>query len=367
MGKSNKGKELGKGIDQRPDGSYRGRFTDSNGVHHSINNKNLNALKEEMKRQKELASSVHNFSTGKMTVREWYNEWTELRERAGTRQTTLREYDFSFCPLPGWFKNKRLMDVTPDDIQAAINHFSTHATQSKTRKMLAAMFNTAENRDYIRKTPVRCISIVPNPNEERQNISDEHYELFMNKAREENCKFVELFILLHETGMRLGECLALTWNDIIFKDGKPVRVGVNKTWVYYSGDRPGMKEVHRPKTKSSTREIPLTEEVSDALLSIYKGHTDTLVFESTHGEHVKPGSVQNSINILIRKLRKDGYDFPHFTAHCFRHTFATRCVEKGVKPKVLQKWMGHSSIKTTLEIYTHVTDEGEAEELRKIQ
>ena len=52
--------------------------------------------------------------------------------------------------------------------------------------------------------------------------------------------------------------------------------------------------------------------------------------------------------------------------HSLRHTFATRCIEKGVQPKSLQKMLGHSTIQVTMDLYVHVTDEQLSDEIEKM-
>lgn len=63
----------------------------------------------------------------------------------------------------------------------------------------------------------------------------------------------------------------------------------------------------------------------------------------------------------------DNYqEFKTCTVHSLRHTFATRCIEKGVQPKTLQKMLGHSTIQVTMDLYVHVTDEYLENEVKKM-
>ena len=66
-------------------------------------------------------------------------------------------------------------------------------------------------------------------------------------------------------------------------------------------------------------------------------------------------------------LQRDATDkFPVFSAHTFRHTFATRCIEAGILPKTVQKYLGHATLQMTMDLYVHVTEEFKLEEIKKL-
>ena len=70
---------------------------------------------------------------------------------------------------------------------------------------------------------------------------------------------------------------------------------------------------------------------------------------------------------LAKAEGREAIIFDYFTPHCMRHTFATRCYEKGVREKVIQKILGHSKLDMTLNIYTHTTEEMIEEDIRKLE
>lgn len=67
--------------------------------------------------------------------------------------------------------------------------------------------------------------------------------------------------------------------------------------------------------------------------------------------------VKECIELTVKQLREQGYEFESFSAHCFRHTFATRAIENGVTPKALQRLLGHGFLMMTMDLYCHVTDD----------
>jgi integrase len=146
-----------------------------------------------------------------------------------------------------------------------------------------------------------------------------------------------LFLAAVMTGMRKGELVALRWRDVDFTAGR-VRVRRNYT----------CGEFGTPKTRRSTRSIPLAPELADALLALRATspwtRPDDLVF--AHPEH---GGVLPKANIARRfraALRAAGIDESH-RFHDLRHTFGTRMAASNVPMRTLQEWMGHRNLTTT--------------------
>ena len=63
------------------------------------------------------------------------------------------------------------------------------------------------------------------------------------------------------------------------------------------------------------------------------------------------------MNLLFKRIQEENPDYERFTPHCFRHTFATRAIERGMQPKALQRLLGHGSLQMTMDLYCHVTDD----------
>ena len=77
----------------------------------------------------------------------------------------------------------------------------------------------------------------------------------------------------------------------------------------------------------------------------------------------------DSIKRIVEQInltREFADEFPVFSGHTFRHTFATRCFEVGIQPKVVQSYLGHATLKITMDLYTHVTDEKSANDIERI-
>ena len=193
------------------------------------------------------------------------------------------------------------------------------------------------------------------------------------------------YALLLETGLRTAELIGLTWDSI---DWKKRTLTVSKSLEYRHSQ--GYWRAGPPKTQKSYRTIPLTDKAYSILKSCYDekdsrkksetlsqilGYIDSrtgekkclimhdLVFVNWRtGEPAKNSSYDTHLYKLC-----DEAGIKRFCMHALRHTYATRAIERGVQPKVLQQLLGHASIKTTMDRYVHVTDESLVNAIRQFQ
>lgn len=169
------------------------------------------------------------------------------------------------------------------------------------------------------------------------------------------------------TGLRIGELLALRWSDIDYKaKALTVDEAVVRRPVYNEqGDRIALKNVvAEPKTDDSYRSVRLSEPVIEALQAwqaylkaerygCWLVRPDSFVF--TNRKTRKPYTYTGFRAVYYHFLERSGLKEYHLNLHSYRHTFATMLVEAGMNPKVVQSQLGHTSVNTTLGVYTHVT------------
>ena len=147
-------------------------------------------------------------------------------------------------------------------------------------------------------------------------------------------------VLCLYTGLRVGELLALEWEDVDFAQGT---ISVAKTCY----DGRGGRITDAPKTESSKRVIPLPENIG-TLLKAHKKKAGGAYVISQNGAPVSVRSYQRSFELLLKKLR-----LPHRGFHALRHTFATRALECGMDVKTLSELLGHKNAAITLNRYAH--------------
>ncbi|MDQ6949552.1 MAG: site-specific integrase [Actinomycetota bacterium] len=164
-----------------------------------------------------------------------------------------------------------------------------------------------------------------------------------------------LWVLLGTTGMRLGESLGLKWDDVDLQQGRLV---VRRTLLRH----PGRGLIFAPpKTEKSRRTIYLSGVARRSLLHHRQGEPERraqavdwreygLVFTNLRGGPVESGEINRT---LTRCLQRVG--LPHIRVHDLRHTVASILLESGVHPKIVQELLGHSTIRLTLDTYSHLT------------
>lgn len=177
----------------------------------------------------------------------------------------------------------------------------------------------------------------------------------------ENKRYYSYGVLISmHTGLRIGELLALKWEDIDFKNKI---MSVNTTSCDISCGKKMYHIEDTPKSESSLREIPLTNETISLLkgLKEYQKQNSNYVISRATGKQIKTRAYQDSFNRLLKRL-----NIRHYGFHSLRHTFATRCYKLGMDIKTLSELLGHSSPAVTLKIYVHTDMETKRFALSKI-
>ncbi len=159
------------------------------------------------------------------------------------------------------------------------------------------------------------------------------------------------------TGLRIGELLALEWSDINFEDGI---ISVTKSCRDGWGSGGYEKIIETPKTESSTRVIPLPEQLIPQLIFLRSSSSHTYVI-GNKAEGVPIRSYQRTFALIQRQI-----GIPHRGFHALRHTFATRALECGVDVRTLSELLGHKNPSITLSRYAHSMTEHKKSMMNKL-
>ena len=367
MGKSLNGKELGKGISQRKDGLYQGRFVNRFGKKQTLYAKTLKDIRQKLRNAQYEDEKALNVVTKEITLDEWYKVWMATCKkncRESTKATYAGQYKRVQKAL-GW---RKLTSLNLIIIQQAINELGTDNQRKETKKILVDMLSKAVDADLLNKNSARMVNTVISKEEkkERRVLTIRETSIFLEYTKD--TFYYDLYILALETGMRIGELMGLKWTEIDYD--KSV-LYVRRSLCYFRRDGKYVFEWHDTKTHNSKRVIPLTKQAVKALKrqwirrqsillknasEVQEEYRD-LIFVTKNNRPTQQFIVAECIDVAIRRIRKDYPEFERFSPHCFRHTFATRAIERGMQPKILQKLLGHGSLQTTMDLYCHVTED----------
>ena len=388
MSKSLRGKECGKGICQRKDGLYSARFVSSEGKRQVKCFSSLPEARNWLEDAKYADRHEDVFAPPDMTVTEWFEFWIShiVGDLAPNTKRNYRErYEYNVKPVIG---KMRLTDVKPMHCKMVFNRMEASYAGSTIRQTYIAvgtMFRAAVMNDMIQKHPmdgVRYTKPVRAPDDIHFLTRDEQIRFLEVAKRSHN---YNQYALILETGLRTGEMIGLTWDAIDFQNRT---LTVNKTLEYRHKQH--FWRAGPPKTQQSYRTIPLTDRAYEILKGIWDNRPERkesptldktleyidrrtgvssrlvmrdLVFINWRtGEPAKNSSYDTHLYKLC-----DEAGIEKFCMHALRHTYATRAIECGVQPKVLQKLLGHASIKTTMDRYVHVTSESLDQAVRQFE
>ncbi|MEE0451958.1 tyrosine-type recombinase/integrase [Peptacetobacter sp.] len=308
----------------------------------------------------------------KITFKELSNNWLENYVETNCKDRSKSTYErmlrLHIVPRIG---NYRVVDIKPKVINDFYNTLKEEDYNKSTAELVKSTLNGCLNfavfpGEVIASNPcssVKFPKFIENTNS-KDVLTQDDLELILEKG-EKYYNFNEMCILLFNTGMRIGEALALQWEDIDFKE-KIIHIKHNL--VYKN------KQEYRlttPKTKKSIRDIYFNAEVEKVFKRLKKKQNENKIRYGKYYKKIeynlifttKEGNVVSSNNFTKNALRLK--DYREFSMHTFRHTHATMLLQAGANIKDVQARLGHTNINTTMDIYVHSTNESKKNTLKK--
>ncbi|MCM1557817.1 MAG: site-specific integrase [Anaeroplasma bactoclasticum] len=296
----------------------------------------------------------------------WLNKYAKLTLKIRSFNKYQDIISLHINPILGEYN---LQDITPTILQDYVieklkrGNLITHKPLASNTvysivSVLKQSFNLALNLEYISKNPTTTIKLPASKEKEVNALTREEQKIieeYCLKSSKHN--YLGLIICLY-TGIRLGELLALTWDDIDFNKKY---LYIKKTSYTLRKDKKKVFIVESPKTKKSNRVIPLPDKIIN-LLSIYKKNSlCEYIIHTRTKTMVETRSYQRTFESVLNKCKIKHYNF-----HALRHTFATRALELGMDIKTLSEILGHTNVAITLNRYAHSLLEYKIQEMNKI-
>lgn len=278
------------------------------------------------------------------TFSKWFLEWFDTyKSHLSYRTKVLYKKTIELHVLP-YLKNVKLKSIKQADIVRILNKLSPKLKKD-TYILLNNIFEKALENDLIIKNVCKGIRVENYHAPEKKTIP--HDIISKLDTNDPEC-FMFLFLIY--TGLRRGELVALTPHDIDL-DNKVINV--NKSTYYKSN-----QAIIKSTKNGDTRQVPIFDIIYPGLLKLMNNK-----YLFTGVDKTKMCSEQ-TLKRKLEKVRKlVGYNF---TYHQCRHTFVTLMYEAGIEPKQAQKWSGHRDINVLLNIYTHLSEKKNLENISKM-
>lgn len=392
--KDNKGRILRTGEYQRADGRYEYKYTEKNKAHSvyswRLNDSDPTPIGRKPCRslraiEKEIRDSIDDhynyFDAKKLTLNMIVDRY--LGTKIKTRESTMQTYTYMYDRfVRGTLGNAKLCDIRFGDIKK-------HYKELVDKKGLGvATLDSIQNVIHPALTMAVRDRIIPNnPSDgvvgeikketdwsypKKHGLSHQQQDALISFVNSDTkyARWATIIGILIGTGLRVSEFVGLCESNIDFENNV---INVDHQLTYRKGKDGCRFRVGPVKKKASNRSIPMLSDVKKLLLKLCDERTNDQVIDGTTGFIIQNryGTVQNpkGINDALKRIVQDynqqeqqkaklenrkPFLLPDITCHTFRHTFCVRLCEELDKIDVIQSIMGHSDIRTTLEIYNEV-------------
>lgn len=413
--KDKRNRVLYKGEYQRANGMYEYRYTDAKGVARSVYSWRLKPDdstpygKEETPSLREMIATIERdkqdeidtISARKTTLDDFFAEYIQDRP---LKQSTRTNYKYMYKKyVSGVLGSKKLSSIKYSDIKRLYNSLIDEQgfkpnSMEVINTILHPIFDTAVRDDIIRKNPTAGVMAEIKARRDwnkpkRSALTVEQQGVFVDYLSQSQtyCHWKPLLTVLLGTGCRVGEVIGLRWDDCDFESGI---ININHNLIYRPQDN-GKVEYHitTPKTAAGVRQIPMFDEVKEALIKEYEyqqleGFNQTeidgysgFVFKNRFDTVYNPHCINRGIERIRRDYNAEETQrakeesrtpvlLPHFTVHNLRHTFCSRLCENVSDQSTLahiRDIMGHSTIDTTLDIYAELTTDSKKNAIASLQ
>ncbi len=385
-----RGRALKQGEIQRKDDlRYMYTYTDPLGRRKYIYANDLAELREKERRlQRDQLDGLDLYAAGKATINDTFDRYmsTKYELRDSTRDGYIYFYDHF---VRDTFGLKKLIDVKYSDVLQfyyyLLNDLGVSISSVETvHGLLHPTFNLAVRDDIIRKNPTDGVmaEIAKKTDKNagiRHALTRDQQRVFMDYMAKHPVYYHwwPIFTVLLGTGLRIGECIGLRWEDLDFEK-RIISVNHSISYRYSTRNKQMTISVSLPKTKAGIRTIPMLDIVKDAFefekeeQSVSGGNNQIVdgmggfIFCNRWGQIHNPQTINDTIrricknynaeeSLNAKKENREPIMLPDFSCHHLRHTFATRLCETETNLKVIQDVMGHKSIETTMNIYAEAT------------
>jgi integrase len=319
-----------------------------------------------------------------LTCGEWFQTWLKEYKLNSISPSTYESYYLIIKNhlIPAFGKIP-VVELNTEQIQQFLNECQEVGSRKdgrsgklssgsiiKMKIVISSALKQAVKNRIIPFNPTEAVTPPRMVRKEIRILTPEEQTKFLQAV--EGHRLEAIFKLALATGMRKGELMALTWDDIDFEN-ESISVTKSASRVRDPHTRKTSIETGSTKSRSGIRQVPLLPSMVP-VLEKHRAFQDgekrmagsaynklNLVFCSNVGTYIEPTRINNMLGELRRKAGLE-----HINFHALRHTFATRALENGIPARVVQEILGHSDVSLTLNRYTHVLKATSQEQIFKM-
>lgn len=362
-------------IAKRPNGTYEAKITIEGGKRKTVYGKTRKEVQEKLKialreqQQGTLVTAPHQ------KLEDFLQQWLEDTQRDSIKPRSYERYEeiVRLHIVPG-LGRVQLQKLTPQQVQSfyakKIKEGYKAITVASFHKVLHKALDTAVRWNLVSKNVCDVVSVPRVEEFEIHPLTVEQIRKLLEVAKGHSSE--ALIKLAIATGLRRGELMALKWSDIDLNAGV---LQVQRNLVRVPSKLPGKGYVEsETKTKKSRRSVMIASFALEALREHRSRQLHALaaagplwqynnyVFSTSVGTHIHP--TRDMSDVLDKLLEKAC--LPHIRFHDLRHSAATLLMSQGVHPKVVQEFLGHSTITMTMDTYSHVLPSMQQDAISKL-
>lgn len=276
--------------------------------------------------------------------------------------------------------NMEIQKITIEDLNNCLATL-TNRSDSSNEKLISILSSTFNKAVLLHKVPLNPFSLkgaITRPKSKKRkkevdSLTIEEQAQFINELNSKEYRYKDILLIAMYTGMRIGEILALEKDKI---DLDKNIIHIRKTLSKDKNDKTILND--KVKTYSGKRDIPIPTQLKELFYNLVHNSNDGLLFlfndklisPSTINHHFKRicknANIRTKIYSFNRYGKKINLNTSNVNEHMLRHTYATRCIEAGMSPVVLQRLLGHKDISITLNTYTSVLNQFKNDEIIKL-
>lgn len=333
---------------------FRIKYKDIFGVTHDYSSTKFKRKKDAENEEALYRIKVQNQEAfiSNVTIKQAYLELSKIKSSKNKIQTIEKENNvFKYLRA---LENTKINDLNLSKYNLFLDELKKEkisiSYKNKVLRLLKQIIKFSKKYHNTSNYLVDFIENLSDPNEIKKEMNFftlEEYKKFDSVIN--NFEYHVFFEILYFLGLRQGECQALTWNDINFSENK---ISINET---LTTKIKGQKyTISKPKTKSSTRILPLTKQLAEDLETM---KNNALKYKDYSGDWFVFGNSFPFPESTIQK-KKNEYckmaGVKQIRIHDFRHSCASLLINQGASIALVSKYLGHSDITTTLNTYTHM-------------